>query len=89
MIIKSCRFHLSQSKASSHVILNLYVDIFNLILDTCMYYSMWRENFIKPLFKCGDTNDPSCYRGIALSSCMSKLFTRILFNRLECFLEKK
>ena len=35
----------------------------------------------------GSTNDPSCYRGIAISSCLSKLFTRILFNRLEKYLE--
>jgi hypothetical protein len=45
------------------------------------------NKFIKPLFKGGSTNDPSCYRGIAISSCLSKLFTRILFNRLEFFLE--
>lgn len=48
---------------------------------------MWRENIIKPIFKGGDMNDPSCYRGIALSSCLSKLFTRILYNRLDNFLE--
>jgi hypothetical protein len=31
--------------------------------------------------------EPSCYRGIAISSCISNLFTRILFNRLEKYLE--
>jgi hypothetical protein len=65
----------------------LYVDIFNLILKSGKYPSTWRENFIKPLFKGDSTNDPSCYRGIAISSCLSKLFTRILFNRLEKYLE--
>ena len=65
----------------------LYVDIFYLILKSGKYPSTWRENFIKPLFKGGTTSDPSCYRGIAISSCLSKLFTRILFNRLEKYLE--
>jgi hypothetical protein len=65
----------------------LYVDIFNLILKSGKYPSTWRENFIKPLFKGGSTSDPSCYRGIAISSCLSKLFTRIIFNRLEKYLE--
>ena len=75
-------------KAYSPILLNLYVDIFNLILDTGMYPSMWRENFIKHVFKGGDLNDNSCYKDIALSSCMSKLFNIILFNRIEGFLEK-
>jgi hypothetical protein len=65
----------------------LHVDIFKLILKSGKYPSTWRENFIKPLFKGGSTNDPSCYRGIAISSCLSKLFTRVLFNRLEKYLE--
>jgi hypothetical protein len=55
-------------KASSSVLPNLYVDIFNTILRSGVFPSLWRENFIKPLFKGGDMNDPSCYRGIAISS---------------------
>ena len=31
-----------------------------------------------------DTNN---YRGIAISSCFSKLFCKILFNRLDKYLE--
>lgn len=74
-------------KASSSILPNLYVDIFNTILRSGVFPSLWRENFIKPLFKGGDMNDPSCYRGIAISSCLSKLFTRIMFNRLDEYLE--
>jgi hypothetical protein len=33
-------------------------------------------------------SDPSCYRGIAISSCLSKFFTKILHNRLENYLEQ-
>ena len=74
-------------KVSSSILPNLYVDIFNIILRSSVFPSLWRENFIKPLFKGGDMNDPSCYRGIAISSCLSKLFTRIMFNRLDEYLE--
>ena len=74
-------------KASSSVLPNLYVDIFNTILRSGVFPSLWRENFIKPLFKGGDMNDPSCYRGIVISSCLSKLFTRIMFNRLDEYLK--
>jgi hypothetical protein len=74
-------------KASSSILPNLYVDIVNTILRSGVFPSLWRENFIKPLFKGGDMNDPSCYRGIATYSCLSKLFTRIMFNRLDEYLE--
>ena len=53
----------------------IYVDIFNMILKSGIYPSIWRENFIKPLFKGGSSNDPSCYRGIAIPSCLSKFST--------------
>ena len=62
--------------------------MFNLILRSGIYPSLWRENFIKPLFKGGCASDPSCYSGIAISSCLSKFFTKILHNRLENYLEQ-
>jgi hypothetical protein len=74
-------------RASSSVLPNLYVDIFNTILRSGVFLSLWREHFIKPLFKGGDMNNPSCYRGIAISSCLIKLFTRIMLNRLDEYLE--
>ena len=71
---------------SIHV--QIYTDIFNVILKYDIYPSLWRDNFIKPLFKGGCSNDPSCYRGIAISSCLSTFFIRILYNRLDKYLEK-
>ena len=44
------------------------------------------ENDI-PIYKGGGTSDPSNYRGIAISSCFSKLFSRILFNRIDSYIE--
>ncbi|MCG8046233.1 MAG: reverse transcriptase family protein, partial [Candidatus Thiodiazotropha endolucinida] len=42
----------------------------------------WTEGHIIPIFKKGDRNDVSNYRGITLLSIVGKLFTRILNNRL-------
>jgi hypothetical protein len=75
-------------KVSCSIHVQIYTDIFNVILKSGIYPSLWRENFIKPLFKGGCSNDPSCYRGIAISSCLSKFFIRILYNRLDKYLEK-
>ena len=52
-----------------------------------VYPSMWRENMIKSIYKGGGTMDTNNYRGIAISSCFSKLICKILFNRLDKYLE--
>jgi hypothetical protein len=49
-----------------------YVNLFNTILKSGIYPELWRETYIKPIFKGGRFNDPSNYRGIALSSCFGK-----------------
>ena len=47
------------------------------------YSLSWRENIPKPLHKKGPDTDPNNYRGIVISSCLSKLFSRILYNRID------
>lgn len=74
-------------KISCMMNVDMYVKLFNLILSSGIYPSRWRENFIKPIFKGGCFNNPSNYRGIALSSCLGKFFSRVLYNRLEKYLE--
>jgi hypothetical protein len=41
------------------------------------------------MFKSGNPNDCNNYRGICVSSCLGKLFTSLLQNRLTNFLEKQ
>ena len=57
--------------------------LFNLIYESGHYPSEWSESFIKPLFKSGSINDPSNHRGISISSCLSKLFSKVFYNRLN------
>ena len=72
---------------SCNINVNIYVDIFNTILQNGIYPEAWKENFITPIFKGGCANDPFNYRGIALTSSLAKLFARILHNRLQTFLK--
>ena len=65
----------------------LYVNLFNLVLKSEVYPGAWRNNYIKPIFKGGCFNDPSHYRGVAISSCFGKFFAKVLNNRLDIFLE--
>ena len=62
--------------------------LFNLILINGQFTDCWRNNLIKPLHKGGDLSDPSNYRGIAMSSCLSKLFCKIMYSRLQAYLEE-
>ena len=48
--------------------------IFNKILNIGKFPRCWTDGIIKPLHKKGDTNDPTNYHGIAISSCLGKLF---------------
>ena len=57
--------------------------LFNIILNNEKYPSQWRENLLKPIHKKGNDTDPKNYRGIVISSCLSKLFSKILHNRIE------
>ena len=54
------------------------------MVDCCVYVHQkaWSSGCIIPVFKKGDINDPNNYRGITVVSCLGKLFTSILCNRI-------
>ena len=64
---------------------DIFVKVFNMILKSEVYPELWRENYIKPIFKGGCLNNPS--KGLALSSCFGKFFSKILHNRLDSLIE--
>ncbi|CAG2223676.1 unnamed protein product [Mytilus edulis] len=49
---------------SCYMNIDVYVKLFNLILKSGIYPTLWRKNFIKPIFKGGCFNDPSNYREV-------------------------
>ena len=70
-------------KKSSVIIVPLLCNIFNKILECKYFPKEWSEALIIPLHKKGKVNDPSNYRGISLLSCVGKVFTKIINNRLN------
>jgi hypothetical protein len=71
---------------------NLVVDFFHIYLnklfDSGVYPDSWCESVILPLYKKGDTNNPSNYRGISLSNVSSKIYGFIINRRLQAWVEE-
>ena len=63
-------------------------NLFNKIFEIGYFPERWAEGHIIPIFKKGDKNEASNYRGITLLSTIGKLFTRILNNRLNDWSEE-
>ena len=62
--------------------------IFNLSWSSHSFPSIWKTSFIIPIHKMGkDLDSPASFRPISLTSCVSKLFERIILSRLLFFLE--
>ena len=73
-------------KNSLHICMPLYLKLFNFIFDTGIVPDLWSKGIIHSIYKNkGDKNDPNNYRGITLVSCLGKVYTAILNNRLELF----
>lgn len=65
----------------------LLLNIYNKILSTGIYPNIWKSSIITKIFKSGDVNIPSNYRGIALSNALHKLFTKIINKRILKFMK--
>ena len=58
------------------------INLFNEVLDSNVIVEDWTIGMITPIHKKGSKSDPNNYRGISLLSCLGKLFTTLLYNRL-------
>ena len=73
-------------KATSDLFVEVYKRLFNLIFKTGKVPESWILGTIKPFYKNkGDKNNPKNHRPITIVSCMGKLFTAILCERLTKF----
>ena len=78
-----------QIKNSFPKMKKIFLNLFNIILETGCFPEEWAVGLIVPIFKNkGSKNDPNNYRGITLLSCMSKFFNSVLNNRLKAVGEK-
>jgi hypothetical protein len=62
-------------------------DLFNRFLYIEKTPNEWNKGIIIPIYKKGNKNDLDNYRGITLTSCVSKIFNRLVCNQITNFLE--
>ena len=75
-------------KSSKTKMLTLFTTFFNLVFNTGIIPDEWSQGMISPIYKNkGDKANPDNYRGITILSCFGKLFTSVLNNRLNNYLE--
>ena len=68
--------------------MDFLLHIFNLSWSSHSFPSIWKTSSIIPIYKMGKPLDcPASFRPISLTSCVSKLFERIILSRLLFFLE--
>ena len=75
-------------KASLPFPLYFLITLFNKILQTQIYPEEWFRGIITSVPKSREIENPENYRGIAINSCLSKLFNLLLNNRLLCFINE-
>ena len=76
-------------KSTKHLFMPLYVGLLNSILDAGNIPESWSIDNICSIYKNkGDPLIPENYRPITLVSCLGKLFTSVLNNRLTRFLDE-
>ena len=75
-------------KSSKTKMLSAFTKLFNMVFATGFVPEQWCQGIISPIYKNkGDKGNPDNYRGITILSCFGKLFTSVLNNRLNKYLE--
>ena len=76
-------------KSTVNLLLPIYTQLFNTILDTGIFPESWALGDILPIYQNkGNMKLPENYRPITLLSCLGKLFAAVLNNRLSNYVEK-
>lgn len=73
-------------KSARHVLIPCLRHIFNLSLDSGIFPSAFKKAIVHPIFKNGDRHSVSNYRPISVLSVFSKIFEKILNEKLVDFL---
>ena len=76
-------------KAFGETFEGILLKIMRELFSRHVYPSAWNSNYLKPIYKKDDIEDPDNYRGLAIGSALAKLFSLILLNRLVTYIEEK
>ena len=71
------------ASSSFHMLLTKF---FNVILSAGHYPQSWKRSIISTIYKKGDADLPTNYRGVAVSSALHKVLTKIINKRLVTYL---
>ena len=70
-------------KSTSDKMIDVYIELFHMIVETGIIPDSWLVIYIKHIYKNKrDKLDPNNFKHIMILSCVSKLFTAILRDRL-------
>ena len=75
-------------KCSSNVISSTLAEIINLSISTGMYPTKLKMAKIIPIFKAEDNTYANNYRPISLLSNFNSIFEKLVFSRMESFIEQ-
>ena len=70
-------------KTGKLILADPILTLFNSALENSLYPTQWSWDILSPLHKKSEKSDPNNFRGISVSSCLGKLFNKILQRRLE------
>ena len=69
-------------KTSADLLTPFITKLFRTVFQSGSYPQSWTESYITPIFKKGDVDNTNNYRGIALINILSKLYSKLLHDRL-------
>lgn len=81
--------HTSIVKQTFHHYLSVLVHIINLSLSQGVFPLELKKAKVIPLFKSGNSDIVNNYRPISILPCFSKVFERVIYDRLMKFIEEK
>ncbi|XP_030748216.1 uncharacterized protein LOC115876544 [Sitophilus oryzae] len=70
-------------KSGSKKLFRMLTNIVNQCLNGQPVPEQWKKAYISSIYKKGSRKDPNNYRGISVTSTMSRLYGRILRNLIE------
>ena len=73
-------------KYGADILLLPLVKLFNRILQSGKFPTIWNISYISVIHKSGSVYDCENYRGISVCSCLGKLFTKLIQMRISNFL---
>ena len=67
----------------------VFQKLFNHIESTAVYPNSWKSCFLVPIHKKGSPGDPNNYRGLAVGNNVSKMYTKVLNEKLKSYCDIK